>query len=195
MEWNSSCEKILQKYGDEAQTRASMHRLHYYSYKKLTTWFQIPLVIGSALSGSVQFLSSSFPAIEKHIITATASLSIIVSIASAIMSYLKLPESMANHKVSLIEWQAFYNKISHQLGLRKKDRIEPESFMEEVKTQYLRLFEISPICNQGFITATKKKIRKNATTEFTIPHYLNGFVHTKIWVEEDEKYEDNSVSQ
>ena len=198
MEWSPSLEQLLAKYADEAQVRESLHRKAYYSYKKLLSWFQIPLIIGSALSGSLQFLSKSFPEIEGHLITGTASLSIIVSVVSAIASYLKIGESMCRNEQSLIGWQNFHNTLSHQLSLTRGDRDDPAKFLEWSKSQYDRLFEISPVCNQKFITSTKKKIRKIASDGFQIPNYLNGFEHARIWREvpdDDEKFEDNSIDE
>lgn len=197
MEWSPSLEQLLAKYCDESQVREALHRKAYYSYKKLLSWFQIPLIIGSALSGSLQFLSKSFPQIEGHLITCTASLSIIVSVVSAIMSYLKLGQSMSLHKISLVEWQNFHNSLQHQLSLQRCDRLEPDEFMKSVKQQYDRLFEISPVCNQKFLTETKKKIRKVASADFQIPNYLNGYESAFIWKgsDEDDEFEDNSVEE
>jgi hypothetical protein len=127
-------------------------------------------------------------------VTGTASLSIVVSLLSAVMSYLKIGESMTKNEMALVEWQNFHNTLQHQLSLQRHDRLEPEDFMKWVKSQYDRLFEISPVCNQKFIAQTKKKIRKIASEHFKIPNYLNGFEHAvicKIVDEEDEKYEDN----
>ena len=194
MAWSPSLEQLLAKYCDESQVREALHRKAYYFYKKLLSWFQIPIIVGSALSGSLQFLSKSFPDIENHMVTGTASLSIMVSLLSAVMSYLKIGESMTKNEISLVEWQNFHNTLQHQLSLRRHDRLEPEEFMKWVKQQYDRLFEISPVCNQKFITQTKKKIRKSASEQFQIPNYLNGFEHAVIWKdEEDEMFEDNSV--
>jgi hypothetical protein len=195
MEWSPSLEQLLAKYTDESMIREKLHRTAYYSYKKLLSCFQIPIIMGSSLSGSLQFLSKSFPEIEGTIVTCTASLSIIVSIASAIMSYLKIGESMCKNEQSLIGWQNFHNTLQHQLNLRIKDRDDPEKFLEWTKTQYDRLFETSPTVNQKFITQTKKKIKKNASKKFQIPNYCNGFESATIWKEDedDEKYEENSV--
>jgi hypothetical protein len=198
MEWSDALETLLAKYCDESQVREALHRKAYYFYKKLLSWFQIPIIVGSALSGSLQFLSKSFPNIEDHMVTGTASLSIMVSLLSAVMSYLKIGESMTKNEISLVEWQNFHNTLQHQLSLRRHDRLEPEEFMKWVKSQYDRLFEISPVCNQKFITQTKKKIRKVASEQFQIPNYLNGFEHATIWREapdDDEKFEDNSVEE
>ena len=198
--WSNSLENLIARYADEAQCRQDLHRKSFYHFKKILNFFQLPIIIFSATSGSLQFLSSSFPELEKHIITGTASLSIIVSLLSAVMSFLKIGENMTKNSISLGEWQNFYNALSHQLALSREERQAPEEFLEWVKTTYDRLQEISPVVSQKIITNTKKKIRKVGNELFNVPNYLNGVCHTKIYRKpeeddnkNDDEYEDNSV--
>jgi hypothetical protein len=109
------------------------------------------------------------------------------------MSYLKIGESMTKNEISLVEWQSFHNQLQHQLALPRCDRQDPEEYIETVKQQYDRLFEISPVCNQKFISQTKKKIKRIATDEFQIPNYLNGFRHATVCEGSDDEFADNSV--
>jgi hypothetical protein len=192
--WHESVERLLQKYCDESQIRESLHRRAYYYYKRTLTWFQLPIIILSAISGSMQFLSKSFPVYENAIVTGTASLSISVSIISAVMTYLKLGEQQTKHEISQIAWQNFYNTVSHQLQLTKNLREDPVEFVSQIKTDYDRLFEISPICSRRFILEVKKKVRRHATAEFQVPPYLNGFKHTAVWTHDDSFESNDSVN-
>ena len=185
MEWHRSVEELLQKYCDESQGREALHRRAYYWYKKTLTCFQLPIIILSAMSGSMQFLSKSYPVFESTIVTCTASTSICVSIISAGMTYLKLGESKTKNEVSQVAWQNFYNTVSHQLNLARELREAPDEFLKKTQAAYDRLFEISPICNRGFITAVRKAVKKRGGPAFRVPTYMNGFRHTHIWVEED----------
>ena len=198
MMWHESVEKMLQKYCDEAQVRESLHRRAFYWYKKNLTCFQLPIIILSALSGSVQFLSQSLPEYESIIVTSTATLSIGVSIISAVMTYLKLGESKSRHEVAQIAWQNFHNTVAHQLGLARELREDPVDFLTEVKTNYERLFEMSPMINQQFVKTVKKRVNNTSTDAFQVPFYLNGFHHTTVWNDEDdlknEEFEDNSLN-
>ena len=192
MVWDNSVEKLLQKYCDEAQSREAMHRKSYYRYKKLSTCFALPVIILSACAGSATFMSKGYPKAEEIITNCTAGISILVSIVSAVASYLQLGEAKSKHEAAEIAWQNFYNGIKHQLGLKRELRLEPAEYISTVKTDYDRLFEISPICNQDLITKTRKQLQKNATADFQIPNYLNGWSHTSVYESENE-FEDNSV--
>ena len=193
MTWDESVERLLQKYCDEAQTREALHRRSYYSYKKLTTCFNLPVIVLSCLSGSFQFLSKGYPEIEQHIVTATASVSILTAVISAVASYLKLGESTSKHEQSANAWLLFHNEVKHQLSLRRDKRQDAEEFLSTCKTSYDRLFELSPICSSTMISTIKKKIVAHATEEFVTPTYLNGFRHTEVYRVEDDDFEENSV--
>ena len=191
--WHESVERLLQSYCDESQVREAMHRRAYYWYKRTLTFFQLPIIILSACSASMQFLSKSMPEIEGTIIVCTAGTSIVVSIIGAVMTYLKLGELKTKHEMSQVTWQNFHNTVKHELSLARNLRQEPAEFLKEVKAAYDRLFEISPICSRGFMKTIKKRVRDNATEQFQIPTYLNGFRHTTVYREEDDDFEENSV--
>ena len=191
--WDDSVERLLQKYCDEAQTREALHRKSYYKFKRLTTCFSLPVIVLSCLSGSFQFLSKGYPEIEQHIVTGTASLSILTAIISAVASYLKLGESTSKHEQSANAWLLFHNEVKHQLSLHRDKRQGADEFLKDCKTQYDRMFELSPICSSDMISAIKKKIQANATDQFVTPTYLNGFRHTEVYRVEDDSYEENSV--
>ena len=193
MAWDDSVETLLQKYCDEAQTREALHRRSFYSFKRLNTCFSLPVICLSALSGSFQFLSKGYPEIEQYIITGTAGISILTSVISAVAAYLKLGESKAAHEQAANQWLLFHNAIKHQLGLHRNKRQDSEEFLATTKTQYDRLFELSPICNSEMIHVIKKKIEAHATDQFETPTYLNGFRHTQVYRADDDSYEDNSV--
>ncbi len=89
-------------------------------------------------------------------------------------------------------WLLFYNELKHPLSLRRDRRQDADEFLQTVKTQYDRLFELSPICSSDMIGTIKKKIAANATAAFVTPTYLNGFRHTEVYgAHESDSYEDN----
>ena len=145
MVWHDSVEKLLQRYCDESQIREALHRRAYYYYKKTLSWFQLPIIIMSAVSSSFQFISKSYPLYESTIITCTASISITVSIVSAVMTYLKLGENQAKNETAQVQWQNFYNTVAHQLNLSRELREDSDEFLDKMKSEYDQLFKISPI--------------------------------------------------
>ena len=138
-------------------------------------------------------MSKSYPQIEDIIVSSTASISILVSIISAVSSYLKYGERKSLHQIAMGGWQALLNTIKHTLSLKRDLRPDPEEFALEIKTSYDRLFEISPPLEQQLITMIKAKVNKHAGPEYQIPSYLNGWSHTKVYREQDDSFEENSL--
>ena len=193
--WSSSLEHLLQTYGDECQTRESLHRAAYDKYTSRSTCFALPVIILSALSGSLSFASKGYPEIEEVMLTSTAGISILVSVISAVSSYLKYGERKSHHQIAMDGWQGLLNNIKHVLGLQRDQRPAPDEFALEIKTAYDRLYEISPPLEQSLITLTKTKIARAARPGFAIPSYLNGWHRTRVWTEPEDSYEDNSDNE
>jgi hypothetical protein len=184
-DWDESIETLLQKYADEAIVREALHRTSYYNYKCLTTAFQLPVICLSALCGSFTFISKSYPAAEEVIINITGGTSILVSIISAVGSYLKLGETMSKHETAEVAWQDFFNIVKHELSLRRDLRTSASEFLGKVQVDYKRLFEISPMVSQSIINNTKKKLKRVNHEDFKVPNYLNGFSHTTVFIPGD----------
>ena len=91
--WDVSYEQLCSKYADECMIREQLHRNSFYYYSRWNNYLQLPIIILSAVSGSLQFLSQSFTEFEKIIITSTGTLSVCVSLISAISTFLKFGES------------------------------------------------------------------------------------------------------
>ena len=189
MEWHPSVEVLLQKYADESVVREILHRRAFYYYKRKLTCIQLPIIILSVMSGSLQFLSKGYTEYESTLVTITGGVSLFVGILSSVMTYLKLGESKKENQLAATEWMNFYNHIRYQLSLARELRDDPQKFLEDVKQNYQRLYEISPMVNKSFITQVKKRVKRNADPEFNVPMYLNGLHHTHVW---EDEYENNT---
>jgi hypothetical protein len=115
----------------------------------------------------------------------------VVSIISSVSVFLKLGENKSKNEVAEISWQAFYNTVSHQLSLKRVHREDPEQFLQEIKQNYQRLFELSPMIGRSFVNDVRKAVEKNKSDEFHVPPYLNGYHATQVW-DESSSFADNS---
>ena len=178
--WDASQETLMEKYADECAVRESLHRISFYYYSKWNNVLQMPIIVLSAVSGSMQFLSQSYTGAEKMIITCTGSLSVLVTLISSISTYLKFGESKKTHESATNSWLSLYHEIRAQLSLRRDLRIPAAEFVGDVLQKYNHLFEISPIVKQSFISTVKKKIKKK-NNAFQTPVYLNGISPTRVY--------------
>ena len=187
--WHRSREELLSKYCCESIVREKVHRLEYQKNNGWLTWFQVPIIVISALNGGAQLLSKSFPDIESTIITATACCSLFVSILSSIQAHMKIGERTAQHAKSRADWLHFYNQIRGQLVLAPELRVNGEEFCKDIANQYEKLFENSPSVSGSILGRVKKDIEKAGNQDFVIPCYLNGFSPVRVF---EDSYDNNS---
>ena len=90
--WHESNELFLSKLGDESQLQSICHMYSHEEFSNRSRKFQLPIIILSVISGSGNFVSSSFPDYQELIILGVGVLSIFTSIISSIAQYLKLAE-------------------------------------------------------------------------------------------------------
>ena len=191
MQWDNSTEEMLERFCDEAACREHLHRESFYFYKWWSNVLSLPVVCLSALSGSLQFLSQSYAGWEKTIITTTGSVSVLVSLISAVSNYLKLESNQAIHEQATNNWLTLYTEIRSQVLLRRDFRTDCSEFLRQILEKRNHLFELSPIVKSQFIRKVRKSLKK--VKDFHTPTYLNGHTPTKAYVRENEEYSDNTV--
>lgn len=191
MIWHPSLTTLLEELADEAQLRTKLH-------SKIGTWYasrnkryHLPIIIFSVLSGSGNFVSGQFKAIEKWLILGIGCLSIFTSIISAIAQFLKLSELATEHRIASLSWGKFFATLRIQLQLKKADRAEPREFLNSVVSEYERLFEISPPLLNNFVDKIIKKVQNMEHNRFKMPFYCNGFYGVRSF--EEESFDNNTV--
>ena len=184
--WHESNELFLSKLGDESQLQSICHMYSHEEFSKRSRKFQLPIIILSVISGSGNFVSSSFPDYQELIILGVGVLSIFTSIISSIAQYLKLAEKSESHRIAFISWEKFYNSVRFQLCRRRADREEITNYMKNTTGEFQRLQEISPILPEHIVTRamnngkTKKQIK-----QMSIPVSLRSVVPSTWWKETD----------
>ena len=111
----------------------------------------------SAISGSGNFISSSFPNQQKYIILAVGALSIITGILSSIFQYMKVSELSEGHRLSYLSWEKFYTNVKFQLRRKDDDRDNILEFINIIIPEYQQLIEISPDIPSHITNIIKKK--------------------------------------
>jgi surface polysaccharide O-acyltransferase-like enzyme len=187
--WHPSQEELLRKVADESKIRENLHRESLYFYSRWENYLSLPVILLSAISGSLQFMSSSQTdkATAQIIITSTGTISVFVSILSAVNSFLKFAELKKTHESVCNAWLSLYSQISSQLALSRDLREPPDEFVASIMNQYNHLYEISPIIRRSFIERVKRKLiiqnDEHPDQAIECPPYLNGLTQTAIFME------------
>ena len=174
MDWDESHDLLCSAIAEESQVNSYLHRKAFEYFERKNMLFQMPIIILSVLSGSANFISASFPEVQKHIVLGVGGLSIGISIISSIAQFLKLSESSEAHKISYTTWEKLYSRLTIQLRMKRKDRADPVEFITGVETEYLRLLEMSPDLPPKVCSDAKARNRKTLAG-LVSPVVVSGF--------------------
>lgn len=174
LQWDESHDLLCSAVAEESQVNSYLHRKAFEYFARKNMFFQMPVIILSVLSGSANFISSSFPDIQKHIVLGVGGLSIGISIISSISQFLKLGESAEAHRISYMAWEKLYSRLTIQLRMKRGDRSDPVEFITGVETDYLRLLEMSPDLPVKICKDTKSRLRKTLVG-LVSPIVVSGF--------------------
>jgi len=180
MIWDNASEDLLESLVDEAQIRHRLHKRMYERYSKRNTRWTLPVIILSVVSGSGNFISQSFPTIEKEMIISIGGISVLVSIISSISQYLQLSALSEGNRIAMLSWGKFCSMIRFEIAVRKKDREKADDFLKTVINEFQRLQEISPNIPEKDIKSYRRELGL-LPEGFRTPTWFNGVQHIEAY--------------
>ena len=158
MEWSKQHEVILIEWADKALCYRWLHAECKSNYSKKNTWFTIPVIIMSTLTGTANFAQERVPIDYQPIYSIiVGSINIFAGIITTIQQFLKVTELNEAHRVSTISWDKFYRNIKLEISKSRIERIPPFQFLKLSKEEFDRLMETSPPIDKSVIERFKKK--------------------------------------
>ncbi len=134
------------------------------------------------LSGSANFISSSFPGQQGYIVLGVGGISIMTSIISSISQFLKLGEYAEGHRIAYNAWEKFYARINIQLKMRRDNRENANEFLIQAQAEYLRLKEMSPDVPANISREVSSK-NKETLINMHAPVLISGFRPVKPFID------------
>lgn len=178
--WKKEEEEILEEWADKAQCYEWMHHQTHSVYKRKNTYYTIPVIIISTLTGTANFAQERIP--EDYInmyVMIVGSLNIIAGILTTIYQYFKISELNEANRVAYLSWGKFYRDIKTELCKHPLDRTKPKELLKFSKNEYDRLIEISPPISNNTIQLFNRKISKESSENLKKPELCDILVPTK----------------
>jgi hypothetical protein len=143
-EWSNQHEQILVEWADKAICYRWLHSSSHTSYTFKNTWFTIPVIIMSTLTGTANFAQERIPEeYQAYYSIAVGSVNIFAGILTTIQQFLKISELNEAHRVSSISWDKFYRNIKLELAKSRDERMPAYQMLKMSKEEYDRLMETS----------------------------------------------------
>jgi hypothetical protein len=152
-EWKSEHENILVEWADKAMCYRWLHAKSHQYYSKTNTWFTIPVIIMSTLTGTANFAQDKISEeYRPYAQMGIGAVNIFAGILTTIAQFLKISELNEAHRASSISWDKFYRNIKVELAKSRDERIPVNHMLKMCKEEFDRLMEISPSIGDKFIS-------------------------------------------
>jgi len=154
LEWADVHENILVDWADKALCYKWLHNKSHSEYSKKNTWFTIPVIIMSTLTGTANFAQDRIPAEYLSAATmAIGAVNLIAGILTTIQQFLKITELNEAHRVSSIAWGKFYRNVKIEISKSPSERTPVIQLLKHAKEEFDRLVETSPTLSNKVVKA------------------------------------------
>ena len=121
--WTKEHEKLFVEWADKALCYKWLHSKCNLKYNKLNTWFTIPVIVMSTLTGTANFAQEKFPDnVKEYAPMIIGCVNITAGIITTIQQFLKIGELNEAHRVAALSWDKFYRKIKVELSKSPSER-------------------------------------------------------------------------
>jgi hypothetical protein len=187
--WKEEEELILKDWADKAQCYEWMHLKAHEKYKSKKTWFTIPVIVISTITGTANFAQERFGKdMVQYVVMVIGTLNLIAAIITTIYQFLKVSELNEAYRASALSWGKYYRNIKTELLKHPLDRKSHEQIVKYASEEYDRLIEISPLIPKNIIHAFNSKFGNDIS--FKKPEICTDQFGTNIFTMTDEERKD-----
>jgi len=145
VKWTHEHENILIDWGDKSMCYRWLHSKSYERYNLLNTWFTIPVIIMSTLTGTANFAQERVPLDYRgYYSMIVGGVNIAAGIITTIQNFLKISQLNEAHRVASLSWDKFYRKIRIELAKSPEERHAVDIYLKNCNEEFDRLMETSP---------------------------------------------------
>jgi len=181
IKWSDKHVDILVDWADKAMCYRWLHSRNTDRYKSLNTWFTIPVIIMSTLTGTANFAQEQVPIeLRSYYSMIVGSVNILAGIITTIQNFLKISQLNEAHRVAAIAWDKFYRKIKLELAKSPDERINVEIFLKNSSEEFDRLVETSPDIDSSIL----KKFKTTFEGKKNFSQKIKEFINHKLLIDE-----------
>lgn len=181
--WTPRLEEYFAQTGEKASGLAWVHKRCEQIYNRQKTYIDLPVAIGSAVTGFISVGSTTmFAGQQQTASIALGAASLLVSILNTVGSYYGWAKRAEGHRISAIHYAKLYRFLAVELTLPRDERMTPTALLKYVKDQYDRLAEVSPLVPDSVVDEFKTKFSKY--TDVSKPEETNGLHKIEIYADD-----------
>lgn len=180
-EWTIDHEDILVSWADKAMCYKWLHSKSNAKYTTLNTWYTIPVIIISTVTGTANFAQNRVsPEYQYLFAMIIGTFNILAGIITTIQQFLKITQLNEAHRVSDIAWGKFNRNIIVELKKHPSERIDPKHMLKVCKEEFDRMIETSPPIPSDIIKLFKTKFNDSEVYhQITKPEICDTLIPTE----------------
>ena len=164
IEWTPEHEQLLIEWGDKAMCYRWLHSKANSMFSTLNTWYTIPVIVISTLTGTANFAQERVPLnFQTYFVMIVGGFNILAGIITTIQQFLKITQLNEAHRVSSIAWDKFYRNIKVEIAKHPQERMEVKQMVKLCKEEFDRLMETCPSIPEQIIQEFKIAFKESET--------------------------------
>ena len=164
IEWTPEHEQLLIEWGDKAMCYRWLHAKANAMFSNLNTWYTIPVIVISTLTGTANFAQERVPLqYQSFFVMIVGGFNILAGIITTIQQFLKITQLNEAHRVSSIAWDKFYRNIKVEVAKHPHERMEVKQMVKLCKEEFDRLMETCPSIPEKIIQDFKVAFKESET--------------------------------
>lgn len=179
--WHSTLEKYFADTGERAECLAWCHKQAEEMYAHRRTFIDLPVIVLSGVTGFCSVGSQNIfgSGNEQMAALILGSASLLVSVLNTVGSYFAWAKRAEGHRISSLQYARLFRSIVVELNLPRDERRPPNVLLKDIKDQYDRLQEISPLLPPNVVTVFRRKF--DSYKDVSKPPELNGLEAITIY--------------
>ena len=179
--WHTTLEDYFAATGERAQCLAWCHKRAEEMYSHRKTFIDLPVIVMSGVTGFCSVGSQNiFGEGRQQLSSITlGAASLLVSVLNTVGSYFAWAKRAEGHRISSIQYSRLYRMLMVEMNLPRGERRTPTALLKDVKDQYDRLQEISPLLPPTIVSVFRRKF--DHQTEISKPEETNGLENISIY--------------
>lgn len=197
IQWRREHEDILIDWADKAMCYRWMHTKSADKFSTKNTWFTIPVIIISTITGTANFAQENIPVDSRAIASMIiGGFNLFAGILTTIQQFLKITELSEAHRVSIISWDKFNRNIKVELSKHPEERIHSGQMLKICKEEFDRLMETCPSIPEKIAIRFQNEFSNTAGyMEIKKPEICGELVTTEEYRYEGGDEEDDDMDQ
>ena len=189
LRYNSHLEELVSSEAEKSLCLRWLHDQSEKRYSQFNTFIQFPIIVISALAGTLSIGSESLFGSSNTAPVAIGMMSLAVTILNVISNFFGWAKRSEGHRISGINYGKLHRWISIELALPRDQRVPAKHFLKEIREQIDRLNETSPPVPQTVIDKFKREM-KDIAKDVSVPEICNGIHNVMVYRGKNSEDED-----